>query len=344
MPRFRILHASDLHFSTRPFRYGLTDSLQSWFTGTYIRPGHTVSTHSPTVALALAAFAYRNRGAYDALLLSGDLGATGSAGDLGFAQRFLSAPPMPGLAPYAAGPTRSTLRSIGKPVVVLPGNHDRYGPLLSSPPYPPGDATFDAMFPSWSAGQGAQELWRHTRTGVTLVLLGADFTLRPSDLGGSGPSALISALPLFFSVWHYGRGRVYDEPLGRLRDLTRKVRQEAQPCVVLWAVHFEPETTNTGLELLGDQLLVQAAAEEHVPAILCGHTHRSRVRALAGGITTAYVCGTTAQYYVGPHNANAIHVLDIDTPADCSAPPTITCRRYTYDSVRKGFLLDPHFP
>jgi hypothetical protein len=137
---------------------------------------------------------------------------------------------------------------------------------------------------------------------------------------------------------------VYDEPLLELRDLTHKVRQKLQPCVVLWAVHFEPESTNIGLELLGNQLFVQAAAEGHVPAILYGHTHRSRVRALVGGITTAYVCGTTPQYYVGPHNANALHVLDMDTPQDCSAPPTITCRRYAYDAVRKGFLLDPHSP
>src|SRR5262249_32409566 len=95
---------------------------------------------------------------------------------------------------HVAGPLRATLRSLGKPVALLPGNHDRYGPLLSLPPYPPGNPAFDGVFGgSWQAGQGAQALWSRTKGGMTLVLLGADFTLRAGDWGpcpsGSFPSA-----------------------------------------------------------------------------------------------------------------------------------------------------------
>ena len=344
MPRFRILHASDLHFSPRPFRYGLTDCLSVWLSGRYIRPSHIVSTHSPTLALALAAFAYRNRSAYDVAVLSGDLGATGDPADLGVAQAFLSHPPAPGKAPYAAGATHGTLQSLGKPVVVLPGNHDRYGPVFAVPPYTPGHVVFDGIFPLWYVGQGAQELFRRTRQGMTLVLLGADFTLRPGDLGGVGPTTFVSAWTSLFSIWHYGRGRVYDGTLQALRTLTQKVRQECQPCVVLWVVHFEPESTKAGLELLDDQLLVQAATEEQVPAIFCGHTHQSRLRPLAGGASTAYVCGTTTQFYVQPPDTNAVHMLQIDVPDDSPAQPVITCQRYAYDPIRKGFVIDPNFP
>jgi hypothetical protein len=279
------------------------------------------------------------------MVLSGDLGASGDAGDLTVARNFLFQPPTPGRPPYAVGPTRGTLGALGKPVVLLPGNHDRYGPLLAVPPYAPGDATFDAVFgAAWGARQGVQELWRGSKDGVSLVLLGADFTLRPGDLGDGGSVWFGPSWPGLLSVWHYGRGRVYDEPLQALQALTRKARKESSSCVVLWVVHFEPDSGRRELELLDDHRLVQAAAEEHVPIILCGHTHHSRVRPLAGGVSAAYVCGTTTQYYVRPPDTNALHILEIDTTENPAAPPAVNCFRYAYNPVRKTFLRDAAFP
>jgi hypothetical protein len=158
------------------------------------------------------------------------------------------------------------------------------------------------------------------------------------------PVTFVSPLTSLLSVGHYGRGRVYDEPLRVLRDLTRQVRKECPGCIVLWVVHFEPESAKGGLELLNDQALVQAATQEQVPAILCGHTHRSLVKPVGGGTTEVFVCGTTTQYFVQPPDTKCLHILQIDTAAVPFTPPTISCVRYNFNPVKKGFFRDPNFP
>jgi 3',5'-cyclic AMP phosphodiesterase CpdA len=155
MSLFRVLHASDLHFASVPHQIGIPDLLRAWQQGV---PGTWAPTSSQgTIYVdAFAAFAYVNRSGFDVLVLSGDLAMTGGLKDLRAALTFLDRPAVTG---YLDARGHPTLQAAGRPLVLIPGNHDRYTPY-----HFPGGRNFDTAFGAyWSAGQGAQELWVRQR-------------------------------------------------------------------------------------------------------------------------------------------------------------------------------------
>src|SRR5262249_39053939 len=149
---------------------------------------------------------------------------------------------------HVAGPLRATLRSLGKPVALLPGNHDRYGPLLSLPPYPPGNPAFDGVFGgSLQAGAGAPAVLCGGHGGMAGGAARCRFPAAGRGLGAL--SVWFVSFGGVFSLGHYGQGRVYGDGLQRLRELTREARAQFRPCLVLWVVHFEPQAVKWGLNL-----------------------------------------------------------------------------------------------
>jgi hypothetical protein len=315
MARFALLHASDLHFFRREHRVGLPDSLPALVSGE-IGLGNvgTVSSHDLHLAEALAQFAFLNQDGLDAILISGDLATTGAVQDLTLALNFLTATPNEG--DYRTPEGFPTLAAAGKPIVVVPGNHDRFGPLWQL--YRGGNTQFDSVFGDyWGAEQGAQLLWTGQRDGASLALIGADFCVAAGDEAG-GP-------PVF---GHLGRGHVSAAVTDRLVELTQEVRQQGRGDVVLWAIHFEPEAAESTLTLFDPEDLLSAAVAAAQPAaILCGHTHlASNDKPFAG--TRVFVSGTTTQWFA-PYG-NYLQVVEVDVGPAGGAPPQLQFRSFQY--------------
>jgi 3',5'-cyclic AMP phosphodiesterase CpdA len=318
MPLFRLLHGSDLHCARVSRQIGLPDLSHAWATGAggSLAP---VSSHNDIYTDAFAAFAHANRNGFDVIVLTGDLATTGDSGDLRAAHRFVIAPAVNG---YLSGANRPTLQAAGKPVVLLPGNHDRFRAF-----HLPGGTAFDAAFgASWHARQSAQILWVKQREMATLVLIGVDFSLRRSDVGGP-----FQGFPL---LGFLGQGRAYPRRIQALQQATQTARTQYPGCTVLWVLHFEPDAANGNLALLDDQNLAAALRQdEGIAAILCGHTHVSNpVKVFAG--TPVYVCGTTTQH--ASVHGNGFHVLEVNMQVGTTTQ--ITCRPYRYDPGAASFV------
>jgi 3',5'-cyclic AMP phosphodiesterase CpdA len=319
VPVFRILHISDLHFGAQAELVGIPENLRLLLSGQPVEPG-VASTHGPRAADALAAFAFDHAGEFDVILLTGDLAATGSTADLQPVQRFLRDPPASG---YLTARAQPTLRAAGCPIALLPGNHDRFGRKFLQI-FPPGDTRFDTMFsPEWAAGQSAQRLWQHNRQGATVVIIGADFTLYPGD----------NANHVF---GHLGRGRADQPRVDALRTQTARARNDHPDCVVLWAIHFDPEQKGDLLELLEEHRLKSAADAEAIGLILCGHTHQSRFSRF--GNAHLAVCGTTSQFHAPP--GNQLHVVELDVTPGTPARVNCTIDEFRFSPRRPaaGFL------
>lgn len=245
MAVFRILHASDFHFARVAHQVGIPDWLQAWLGNNQLPQGiwAPVSSQGDIYVSAFAAFVDANRLGLDGLVVTGDLATTGNPADIRAAYRFLYSPAAQGHLNRRGKPT---LEAAGKerkvPLLYLPGNHDRFRSY-----HLPGGRTFDRYLGgAWQPGQGAQLLHIFERDGETLILIGVDFSLRASDLGG-----LVMGLPFGY----LGRGRVYPKRLRQLRKLTRKAKEAHPQSALLWLLHFEPEATDPSLALLDEHLL-----------------------------------------------------------------------------------------
>ena len=266
------------------FRKDLGELIQSW----------RLVSHDKIVLRAFAIFAHNIRKTIDAMIITGDLATTGNLTDLQAAYEFLTAP---------AG-QRSYLTAVGEPTLsewmgppinpnqrqlldILPGNHDRYRPGLRCLP---GGTVFDARFSPalWVSGTRVQAGLAKRKNDVVLHVVKADFAL----------SRWYHGKFFYYLPGWYGQGRVYEEVLEELVEETKRIRkiitdQECTP-ISLWAIHFDPFTTDETLQLLESERLIEAAKEANVTAILCGHTHESKIKPLSD-TTTVYACGTTCQ-------------------------------------------------
>jgi 3',5'-cyclic AMP phosphodiesterase CpdA len=319
---FRLLHASDLHFYRREHTVGLPDSLPRLIKGEIGLWGvNLVSSHDLPLAEALAHFAYVNRAGLDAVVLTGDLATTGDVEDLALARLFVSATPAEG--DYQTPDGFPTLAAADLPVLLLPGNHDRYGKWYKL--FPPGGTNFDALFGDyWGAGQGVQTLWTGSRHGAALAVIGADFCLGDGDAGG------------LVVYGHLGRGRVYDNLAHQLVEQSARARAENPACAVVWAIHFEPEAGEDSLALYDPEgRLAGAVAEARPAAILCGHTHlESQRKAFAGVDGLVCLCGTTTQWHA-PYG-NYLQVIEVEVDETGAAAPAVALRKFRFEQA--GFV------
>jgi hypothetical protein len=268
--------------------------------------------------MAFAAWALVNENSYDVIVLSGDLATTGSQRALKRAFDFLTAPAMYGNTYVTAKNRQPTLKAVQRPIVLVPGNHDRYGPLFT-----PGNQRFDRIFGSyWYCGPGAQQLWPiDPRVSAPIVLIGADFTLPRGDWG---ESIFGGVLPGYL-----GQGRIPDgdtvDALSALRDATQRARTHTPDCAVIWVIHFEPQAPDH-LKLLGEDRLKRAICDDKVAAMLCGHSHRSQTSKTFAGVPV-YVCGTTTEHQ--PLANNSFHLVEIDVATQGPPSPNrVTSFRY----------------
>lgn len=290
MALFRVLHASDLHVGRAPFTS--LAAQMGWLTR--VANGWPLVSHNPAALRAFVRFAFNNRRAFDTLLISGDLATTGSPRDLRSAYRLCSdRAATPGVCMTASGePTLTYWAKSGK-LDILPGNHDRYRSRARL--CRPGGSVFDDVFcPTkgpqlWCAGQGVAP-GTAIRKGSTVVhIIKADFSLRRGDHGRPSYRLVPGWL---------GQGRVNQVVLDELVSVTDNVRDQITRRgwvpITLWAIHFDPTSSDPTLALLDSKLFGDAADTADVSAVLCGHTHETKIKPLSSR-ATALVCGTTSQ-------------------------------------------------
>ncbi|MBF0555669.1 MAG: metallophosphoesterase, partial [Nitrospirae bacterium] len=221
----RLLHISDLHLQATDDRNiitkiftmykdnGLRDEIFNYFSKPF----------DENTLEALAKLAYDLRSYYDVILISGDTAHTASVKNLASARRFID-------NPYSnAGSDNTflndwgepTLSSCGKPIIIVPGNHDRF----ESPNYLPGHNGYpqfnDVFHDYWHPGNNVQGHVIYYKRSPQLAVICVDFSLKSPDhskgLGGS---------------W-WGQGKVYEDELNLLKSETYRIRREYR-CDVLW--------------------------------------------------------------------------------------------------------------
>jgi 3',5'-cyclic AMP phosphodiesterase CpdA len=309
MAIFRLLHASDLHVAFRQERIGVVDY---WQAGLRFPRGRRrvrrTSSYSPDLLDGLIKLVYDQGDRFDAVLLSGDLATTGKEQDLDQARSCIDGDASSNWysSPSSGRPEVAShwaLKGAGRPILLLPGNHDRYKSVLPWPLFISGGTIFDEYFGHyWKVGQGVQGWVSPAKQGARLGLVSADLSLWKGD-NKVGP---IDSL---------GQGRAYADIIARLETLTGELRAEDPGLGLLWVVHFPPANPDidNSLRLLDDEVLIKAAHEKRISHILSGHTHfpRDYIATSPDGSTVKVLCAGTATQEFAP-DGNFIHEVEIE--------------------------------
>jgi predicted phosphodiesterase len=313
LPGIGLLHVSDLHFGDPPDRVSVVEILASPLRE--LCQTAMMGTHDSAASLALARWTAEHVNRFDAIVATGDLATTGRDKDLNQARALFdrSAAATLGAFTHAdSSPSIQRATSSLRPIALIPGNHDRYGHR-----YGPGNPRFDRKMGLLGApvfplvGRRVATLMEIGReAGTTLIVIGADLTLREGDTGN-------------IPFGYLGCGRASVDIMEDLAAETRWIRTTHRPTFVVWAVHFPPGAPRT-LELVDGQRLLEYAAMSGVrpDAILCGHTHAAGNTATSG--IPVITCSTTTQA-----SRNETRELQIIRFIESEAPPTI--ERWAYD-------------
>ena len=197
----------------------------------------------------------------DAILVSGDLADSGSFKDLESATGLVLGPP--GYPDPWMNGRRPTLQGAGKPIVIVPGNHDRYD---RPKPGSVGHTGFDTAFKSlWTEGLGGVQchfLPDHRSPELSIICADLSLTSRTHARGS------------LLAYW--GQGMAYPDRLDILEAKTKTVLDGSIP--VLWMVHFSPHVSHDqgDLQLLNSSALLQRARSTGVKHIICGHLHEKK--------------------------------------------------------------------
>jgi len=289
MGTIRLLHLSDLHIVDK---YKIYNQI------------HGLSVCEPYAMKALSQFVYVNKEAIDAILISGDIVHAGTNNYLNRAVEFLVSPTgFSPKEPWLNVNRRPTLQTFQKRVVVVPGNHDRFDGRLSLP----NGRQFDVYFLHfWSAGAGGvQDFHLPNEIEPLLTIICADFTLE----------SFLHCIP----AGHWGQGKVYQERLQRVVQLTEEVFASKPKRAVIWMFHFAPQfedhcnsRISDGLiKLLDSELLIEEAERIGIGYILCGHTHRYCIYRIGTQEKVKVYCAGTSTCIVSNEDT-VIHLLEIE--------------------------------
>jgi len=371
---FKLLHASDLHigriegikgFSTSAPEV-LHDVLARLRDTDFKRLLHLLPTHNGHILDEFARFVHDNGGfsgtgrdPYDAIVVTGDVAASGKRRDLRVARDFIMRRAdngflsvrrsfWPGSKRVVQEPTLRTSRTEGEATAgtrlfVIPGNHDRYKGLglwfgIDPPRFQlghgPGGRRFDRYFSyAWGKQQHVRQFDPVDKKSVRLVLIGADFSL--ADFRDAEDSV--------FAV--QGQGRAYPKRLDALKRATEDAiahgKSMSRPTTVVWAIHFEPQidarVPHWGeLRLLREECLRRLADDMSIPLILCGHSHFPNDRKMFGE-TRVRVCGTTTQTVGKEDEPNCLFSLDIIVDPSQPMKPQVKCTPYKCDLDTMAF-------
>ena len=333
MAILKLLHASDLHIceyekirSPIDHLQDLEDPLSLSFSGIASKARmlaalrkdmrlRMASSFDPESLLLLSEFIYDNArwrkdGArqkvegsgekLDGVILTGDLATSGEREDIEKVALLLTADFNPRF-PYKAsegGYREATLSALEIPIIVLPGNHDRYMetkrkrngvPIFFEPASPNFDRFVRDYRPIKQPIHKTVLSTAITKSSnLNVAVLCADFTLQDIE----HHEGMLGWL---------AQGMAYEGIRKILIEETKSVisQKAADDTVcILWAIHFPPyfPGIKKHSQLLGEEFLMKDANELGVRAILAGHTHQQLQYQTPGMNSQCFCCGTTTQY------------------------------------------------
>jgi 3',5'-cyclic AMP phosphodiesterase CpdA len=337
MPLFRLVHISDLHFSTTPGRKShivptakIRSALKAIFGG---NNPFTPPSHDFRAAKALAHQLYDAKGAYDAILITGDLATTGFEDDLVAAREYLCGRHGAGSALSAQIPAIADLA----PLVMVPGNHDRWEKLV--PPYSPGHSRFElpnCFGPDWrlrrarwcptdlGRANGRVHSFHLRKENSVLSICCVDLSIKA---GSINPNEYL------------GKGKATSDILFELERVTKSARATFSNSEVVWAVHFPPHFGEAGnsLELMDEADLVALAERCNVHVMFAGHTHEARDYDIPNQSHSIRVltCGTTLEYNPG-RVALCFQIVDLNLDLTSGVTVERVSRKYWRVDSGKG--------
>lgn len=292
MGTFSLLHLSDLHIGvSRPLAR------------------HAFPCHDSNALIALAEFIWNKRHKIDAILISGDIVSIGGEQDyLMIAERFFKQPastPYSEKQPWITEENTPTISFFKKPVILMPGNHDRYHGKLGRP----GCTLFDEHFADyWPVAHGG--VWRYIlrKNDSSLGVVIGDFSLI-----SRGDNTVIGG--------HFGQG-IIDHRINAMKAETERIREDGAQAVI-WMIHFVPEIDRVPefkninrlkrqrMNLINCDQLSAAAEAVGVNHLFCGHTHiQSLYIAHANKNLSVYCAGTST--CVAAKEDTMIHLREIN--------------------------------
>ncbi len=319
MVSFRLIQASDLHVSTTPDvinpydSHGALAALRALFKGPIGgNKALLLSSFSPDMAGAFSCEVSDAADDIDAVVVTGDLATTGSRADLNAALNYFE-----GRIPTEWSPSGTSFSRLtgieGLPIMVMPGNHDRY----TTPIFWPRSPEFENLFgPYWNFSGAAPARFADHRSVRTtylqkdeaiLALCAVDFSLHDLTEADQVPFA------------YMGQGRVMarshsneaKQPLDELVEQTQWIKASLPNAAIIWCVHYPPgfPQGDPNLRLINEYLLLARASELNIELLLSGHTHEFSSYMLGG--TRVVCCGTTTA--AGSTHGNAYLEITVDT-------------------------------
>jgi hypothetical protein len=199
------------------------------------------------------------------IVCSGDLATTGLSHDLDAAVRYFTE----GIAEFGSIGTNiyPGMLSSKKSVLLMPGNHDRYG----KKGIPAGNSSFRLKFGGrWeSRGVANVEYSSASKASDRLVFVAADFGLKSMQ-----DAKKVGIYPKRITC--LGQGRSYDEVISNLCNVTEQARKKYPTAAIVWTIHFPiAEIADKRLQLIDSEKIILAAKEVGINVVLGGHIHES---------------------------------------------------------------------
>ena len=299
-----LVQISDLHFCATPRRANLWKYVKRRIAAELMRapritpevaPGIWLpDSHDPEIAEFVARKIYSLRNQIDLLLISGDIATTGLPEDLRIGVRYVGSQ---AIAQYFNADGGATLRSAVYPLMLMPGNHDRYRDNYGQA----GSRTFDLEFGAyWGPDREIRTAILTRRTGKSLAVIAADFALR-QDADATTPTRFM----------RYGQGFGYPDVVEKLTRKTTQLKERFQSIGIVWMIHFPPTSDGGAFgyrQLLNYEAVLEAARACNIKVILAGHIHEKKVVRLDD---IDVVCAGSACIFA-QGNGNWMHNLTID--------------------------------
>jgi predicted phosphodiesterase len=299
------MHISDLHCGKDPDVANFksfydscpnTGQIGGFFRS--LRHGVRQTTYNLEIGKKVARFLVEHSADQSLLIISGDLAASGIEDDLKVALAFIEGTPRSTQMFFVTSDVTPTIAVAELPVLIVPGNHDRFQDNYGKS----GGTYFDAIFRVYWGDPNPSIRHRVIEDPATEVKLGfvsADFCLS-SDSDATKP----------IHINRFGQGKVYQPVLDGLATRTTHLRKKYDGIGIVWVIHFPPCATDNedpALELLDRSKVMSAAAANDIKLILAGHIHRP-VLVQQQNVTVA--CAGTAAAYMSAEGY-WIHKLEI---------------------------------
>jgi predicted phosphodiesterase len=302
--------------------------------------GILVSSYDVTVLQRFTDFVYQQaaRGLLDAVVLTGDIATTGDPEELEKALEFFEAPPDYRLGTQSVE-QEPTLAGVSIPILLLPGNHDRYrtgpGYAPGGVGYGPGGQQFDRIFERYWHGpvmpaldsNAIAEYHPICNGDLAVAIISADFNLLTTD-DCNCPFGWLA------------QGKAYDHILGQLVDTTYEIVSrwsESYRLCVIWAIHFPPDFPKISrlMRLIDSDKFVLRANWWDVNAVLAGHTH-DPVRYRRPEMKFDVLCAGTVSQAFAP-GGNHFRILEIKNDG---GEISIASEEYRFRTLSKGMITN----